>query len=282
VSKDPRPERSFLQMLRRAASALPDARKVRKLKDAPSYSSSSNGAILDSPGGRLIDAQEEERSRIAWELHEDLSQRMALLSTEIEQLAQLASLAAPEVSAGLREALIEVRDVSSKIHRLSYELHPCKLDRLGLATASMSLCKELSKEQGMHVECIFKNIPDTLPGKISLCLYRIIQESLRNVVKHSGACNATVEMYGSPSEIRLRITDEGVGFDPESVGRKRGLGLLSMRERLRLLGGTIAIESRPLCGTRIAAAVPLFASGAEPRRVLDGLQRAQGQDLPCR
>ncbi len=208
-------------------------------------------------GGQLIDAQEEERSRVAWELHDDLSQKMALLCTDTEQLAQLASPAVAEVSAGLREVVARIGELSSDIHRLAYELHPSKLDRLGLAAASMSLCRALSEQQGMHIECIFVNIPKSLPCRISLCLYRIIQESLRNVIEHSGASSATVELCGSAEEIRLSIADRGVGFDPESIRRKGGLGFLSMRERLRLVGGSISIKSQPTYGTRIDVTVPL-------------------------
>jgi PAS domain S-box-containing protein len=224
--------------------------------------------ILVDLGGRLINAQEEERIRIARELHDDLSQKIALLSIEIEQLAQLAPESVPEVGGGLRDVLIRVQEISSEIHRMAYELHPAKLDRLGLAAATLSLCKEVSRQQSVHLECAFKNIPDSLPRNISLCLYRVIQESLQNIIKHSGACNATLELYGSPSKIRLLITDEGVGFDPESAGKKGGLGLLSMRERLRVVGGTISIESQPLRGTRIDVAVPLIGDDRESRKGL--------------
>jgi signal transduction histidine kinase len=215
--------------------------------------------ILTDLGGRLINAQEEERSRIARELHDDLSQRMALLSIETEQLAQLASDTVPGLSAGLHKVLDGIQETLSDIHRLSYELHPSKLDRLGLPAAVLSLCKEISRHQSVQVECTFSDVPEPLPRNVSLCLYRVIQESLQNIIKHSGACTATVELYGNSSEVRLKISDEGVGFNPESVAKQRGLGLLSMRERLRLVGGTISIESRPLRGTRINVAVPIHA-----------------------
>ena len=229
-------------------------------------------------GGKLISAQEEERSRLARELHDNLSQRMALLAIEIEQVAQLVSPSAPEISSGFRELLTRVQEVSSEIHRLSHELHPSKLDRLGLAAASKSLCKEVSRQQGVHVKCDFKNVPDALPRNVSLCLYRIIQESLQNVIKHSGASNATVELHGSPSEIRLHINDHGVGFNPDSAGRKGGLGLLSMRERLRLVGGSISIRSKPSSGTRIDVTVPLAARGRKPTSGWG--DRAESQNLP--
>jgi signal transduction histidine kinase len=213
--------------------------------------------------GWLINAREEERTRIARELHDNLSQKMALLSIEIEQLAQLPPQSTTAVSAGLAKALGSAQDISSDIFRLSYASHPYKLDRLGLAAAALSLCKEFSRLQGLQVDCDFKNIPADLPHDIALCLYRVIQESLQNIAKHSGACNAVLELCGSPCEIRLCVEDEGVGFEPESASRKRGMGLLSMGERLRLVGGTISIESQPLRGTRITARIPLNAADAE-------------------
>ena len=236
--------------------------------------------ILVDLGGRLIAAQEEERSRIARELHDDLSQKMALLSIEIEQLAQLASKSVPDVGSSLQETLTRVQEISSEIHRLSYELHPSKLDRLGLAAASLSLCREISKQQSMEIECTFEGLPDPMPRDISLCLYRVIQESLQNVVRHSGASNARVELRGSPSEIRLRITDEGVGFNLETTRKKGGLGLLSMRERLRLVAGTISIESQPLRGTTINVAVPLVAGDRETRKGLNNWEDSNRNPLP--
>jgi PAS domain S-box-containing protein len=225
--------------------------------------------ILANLGGRLINAQEEERSRIARELHDDLSQKVALLSIEIEQLAQIASQSVPEVGVSLRQAFTRVQEVSAEIHRLSYELHPSKLDRLGLAAASLSLCKEISRQQSVHLECTFDGLTEPLPRNVSLCLYRVIQESLQNIVRHSGARSASVQLHGSPSAIQLEIADGGVGFNPESVSKKRGLGLLSMRERLRLVGGTISIESQPLRGTQIHVTVPLAQRDPGSGKVLN-------------
>jgi PAS domain S-box-containing protein len=216
-------------------------------------------------GGRLINAQEEERSRIARELHDNLSQDMALLSIEIEQLTQLPPNSEAAVNAGLHKVLHRVQGVSSEMHRMSYELHPSKLDRLGLAAATLSLCKELSSQQSLHVNCDFTNVPDSLPHDIALCIYRVVQESLQNIVKHSGAYDAVVELHGFPGEIRLRITDKGVGFNPELTKRKQGLGLLSMQERLRLVGGTMSIESQPLRGTQIDAVIPLREAHPESK-----------------
>jgi PAS domain S-box-containing protein len=229
---------------------------------------SKEAELLDL-SGRLIKAHEEERSRIARELHDDLSQQMALLSTDLDQLAQQAARSSPEISRGFGKAQRRAQSVFSELHRLSYEIHPSKLDRLGLAAASLSLCREVSKQQNLRLEFSFKDVPEPLPRDISLCLYRVIQESVRNIVKHSGAVQAEVELTGSPSEIRLRILDAGVGFNPDRVGEKGGLGLLSMRERLRLVRGTMVIESQPLRGTRITATVPLPVAGPASTREAD-------------
>jgi signal transduction histidine kinase len=157
----------------------------------------------------------------------------------------------------LREVFSRLQELSSEIHRISYELHPARLDRLGLAKAAMSLCRDISKQHRIHLNCTIKDIPDVIPRNVSLCLYRVIHESLQNIVKHSGARNATVEMHGSSSKIRLRIADKGVGFRVKSAEGKGGLGLLSMRERLRIVGGTISIQSQPSRGTRIDVTIPL-------------------------
>ena len=123
---------------------------------------------------------------------------MALLSVDLDQLAQLPPQSAAAVNAGLRKVLQKVQEASSEMHRMSYELHPSKLDRLGLAAATLSLCDEISRQQSLHVDCDFRNIPVTLPPHIALCLYRVVQESLQNIIKHSGSCNAAVELNGFP------------------------------------------------------------------------------------
>jgi PAS domain S-box-containing protein len=226
---------------------------------------SAEETLLDL-SGRLINAQEEERSRIARELHDDLSQEMALLSIEVELLAQRTSASAPEIEKSLHEVLARLQCVSSEIHRMSYEIHPSKLDRLGLAPALLSLCRDLAKQQSLQVECNFRDVPDSLPRDVSLCLYRVVQESLSNVLRHSGSLTASLDLIGSYSEICVRVADAGVGFNPESIRKKGTLGLLSMRERLRLVGGRISIDSHPLKGTTVDAVIPLTATDSGRNR----------------
>src|SRR6267154_1811491 len=208
-------------------------------------------------GGRLIATQEEERSRIARELHDDLSQNMALIQIALEELqSNLPDLSAT-AKGQLDDIARKVSDVSSDIHHLSHQLHPAKLDTLGLVAALASYCREFSKQHHLQIQFVEHDVPRSLPKNITLCIYRIVQEALWNVVKHSGTREVEIELTGSPVTIDLCVTDSGAGFDPELIQGKGGLGLISMRERLRLVGGELHIESQPSRGTRINAGVPI-------------------------
>ena len=213
--------------------------------------------------GRLINAQEEERTRIARELHDDLSQRMALLNVGLEQF----ELGMTRLSAASRQQLHDIaeisEEVSSIIHNLSHQLHPSKLDTLGLVASLTGLCREFSAQYHLQAQFFHHNFPGRIPKDVTLCLFRIVQEALRNVVKHSGAGEAQVELSGHNKGIDLCISDSGTGFSPDSAQRYTGLGLVSMRERLRLVGGQLSIESEPLHGTRIRVHVPLTATVEE-------------------
>ncbi|MFZ0580932.1 MAG: PAS domain S-box protein [Candidatus Acidiferrales bacterium] len=212
--------------------------------------------------GRLISAQEEERSRIARELHDDFSQRLALLAIQLGQASQ----SLPHTDKALSDSLLAMwertTELSADIHKLSHQLHSSKLHHLGLLAAAKSLCEETGKQHHVQIEFLHCEMPEEISPDMGLCFFRIVQEALNNIVKHSGAKQAHVEFVGSPSMIRLRIVDAGVGFDPTSMAARGGLGLASMRERLRLLGGTIALHSSPMEGTEIVAEVPLTQTGA--------------------
>jgi PAS domain S-box-containing protein len=215
-----------------------------------------NEAELRDLSGRLIAAQEEERSRIARELHDGLNQRMALLSIELEQLK-------PDIErpAAMRRRLgklqEQVKEISADIHRLSYKLHPAKLDHLGLAAAIESLCKELTDSGKLSVDVQHRGSRSEIPGDVKLCVFRIAQEALRNCARHSSALSVQVVLNQTRDTIRLSVSDNGVGFDPESDQIKKGLGFISMKERLRLVEGDLQIYSQPLRGTRIEVRVPL-------------------------
>jgi signal transduction histidine kinase len=208
-------------------------------------------------GSRLIGAQEEERRRIARELHDGLNQKMALLSIELEQFAQRI----PDWQSSLRVCVQDLwattQEISSEIHRLSYQLHPFKLDQLGLVAAVKSFCDELTEHQEITIEFRHREIPATLPNAVTLCLFRIVQEALRNVIKHSGSREAQVVLERVGQSICLSVSDTGRGFDTVSPKMQNGLGFISMRERLRSVGGEVSIHSQPSRGTQIEVSIPL-------------------------
>jgi len=215
-------------------------------------------AALRDLGGRLIAAHEDERARIARELHDDLSQRMALLSISLEQYIEQM----PELPLTGRQTLRDILElasaVSADIHSLSHQLHSSKLDTLGLVGAIEALCKEFSRQHHLRINFVHDGIQLQLPKDVTLCLFRIAQEALRNVAKHSGAVEADVELSGQRDRIDLCVSDPGIGISAESAKGGRGLGLVSMRERLRLVGGQLTIESKPSHGgTRVLVRVPL-------------------------
>lgn len=205
--------------------------------------------------GRLITTQEEERSRIARELHDDLSQRMALLQIGLEQLQGLAGLL-PQAQQELEKMTEMTAEMSSDIANLSHQLHPAKLGLLGLVGSLQALCREFTEQHKLQVQFLHRDVPGQLPKDVTLYLYRITQEALRNVAKHSGAPEAEVKLSGSVDEIELCISDSGQGFDVKSAKEGSGLGIISMRERLRLIGGHLSVESEPSHGTRIRVRIP--------------------------
>jgi PAS domain S-box-containing protein len=207
-------------------------------------------------GGRLISAQEEERSRVARELHDDVNQRMAVLSIQLEQFQQDLHMSF-DLSQRFQNLQEQVQEISRDIRGLSYRLHPSKLDCLGLGAAVKSLCAELKESGRLQIEFQQARVPASLPQDITLCVFRIAQEALGNCVKHSGARTVAVLLEKTNNEIHLSVSDNGCGFDPESVLNKKGLGFISMRERLRLVDGCIHIHTRPLRGTRVEVSVPL-------------------------
>ncbi|MDX6710436.1 MAG: hypothetical protein QOH96_1452 [Blastocatellia bacterium] len=209
--------------------------------------------------GRLIRVQEEERSRIARELHDDINQKLALLSIELEQFSECPANRPSEVRKCAKALWRRAQNLSSDIQRISYNLHPSKLDHLGLVAAVKSLCHEVSVHRALAVDFTSHDIPQEIPRDVSLCIFRIAQEALRNVIRHSGSATAQVELVWSLNELNLRVTDSGSGFEPGKAKSKQGLGLISMQERLRLVGGKLVIRSKPSHGTQVEARVPLRA-----------------------
>ena len=218
---------------------------------------------LSELSGRLIHAQEEERARIARELHDDLGQRMALLQINVERLKQDTA----ELSSKPRHELNNIAELtsecSSELHDISRQLHPSRLDTLGLVTTLRSFCKEFSLQHNLRVQFVHQEVPERVPKDISLCLFRVVQEALRNVVKHSGAAEVRVELTRHDEQIDLCISDAGAGFDTGFAKADVGLALISMRERLRLVGGHLSIESEVSHGTRIRTRIPLPSTAGQ-------------------
>jgi signal transduction histidine kinase len=208
---------------------------------------------------RLIEAQEQERARIARELHDDTSQRLATLVMNIEQLRD----DLPEHAVELRNRVNHIRNhmlnLSNDIRTLAHELHPPGMEFLGLTGAARGFCTEFAEHQKVEVELKTNDVPSDLPTDISMCLFRILQEALHNSRKHSGVRRFIVHLWGTSDEVHLRVADGGAGFDVELAGKGPGLGLISMRERAKLLDGTFDIESHPKVGTTIHVCLPFRA-----------------------
>ena len=219
---------------------------------------------LAGVGRRLFDAQEQERTRIARELHDDFAQRLALVAVELDQLHQELP-SPPEIRSRMRELQRQTSAIATDIQTLSHELHSANLEYLGIAAAMRGFCKEFGKQQKAEIDFKTHDLPSPLSPDISLCLFRVLQEALHNWAKHSGVRHVEVELSGTSDEIHLMVNDSGVGFDSEAVKASGGLGLISMEERVKLLKGTFSVESEPEGGTTIHARVPL-SSDSKPMR----------------
>jgi PAS domain S-box-containing protein len=212
---------------------------------------------LASLSGRLIEAQEAERTRIARELHDDINQRLAMVAVNLKTLKR--DLPNPEAETGQRieGVCAQVSELESDVQSLSHRLHSSKLEYLGLEAASSSFCRELSERQNAKIDFRCQGSLDEVSAEVSLCLFRVLQEALHNALKYSGVDQFQVSLIGTSNEIRMQVHDSGAGFDPDIARNGHGLGLTSMKERLRLVHGQLAIESKPQFGTTVIARVPL-------------------------
>jgi PAS domain S-box-containing protein len=215
---------------------------------------------LNSISGRLIEAQEQERARIARELHDDFSQRIALLAIELDMLKR----DIPDLNGDTLNRMEDLREhaveMGSDIQALSHELHSSALDHLGIVVAMRGFCQEFGQKQKLKIDFKSTDLPSPVSPDVALCLYRVLQEALHNAAKHSRASKFNVQFLGMPGEIRLTVSDDGVGFDVEAVNKGRGLGLISMRERVKLVKGTFSIVSKLNDGTEIDVRIPVRAT----------------------
>jgi PAS domain S-box-containing protein len=202
---------------------------------------------------KLIETQEQERTRIGRELHDDINQRLAMLAIELEQLQDNPS----EVRSRVQELRKQTIEISDDVQALSHELDSSKLERLGAIRGMRSWCGEFAERQGIQVEFKSPEAKISLPREIGLCLFRVLQEALHNAAKYSGVKRMEVQLREDAGEIHLLVSDLGRGFELETAMQGRGLGLTSMQERVRLINGIIEIQSKPMGGTTIHVRVPL-------------------------
>jgi len=203
-------------------------------------------------GRKLIASQEQERARIGRELHDDINQQLAMLALEMQQIVENPSLVQSR-GPGLRTQL---GNISADVQALSHDLHSSKLEYLGVVTGIKSWCREFAQRHKIDID-FTSDVSRPLPMEIGLTLFRVLQEALHNSVKHSGAMRVEVVMQEHPADVELTIHDSGKGFDVEQAMQGAGLGLTSIRERVRLVNGTITIDSKPTLGTSIRVHVPL-------------------------
>jgi PAS domain S-box-containing protein len=217
--------------------------------------------MLRDVNRRLIAAQEDERARIARELHDHLSQQLALLAIDLQRLSMQPPETPEEMTAALHEEWRRTAEIASDVHAISHRLHPSKLETLGLVTTLRAHCRDMSR-QSLIAHFSEHAVPPNPPDDVALCLFRVAEEALTNVLRHSGGGEAYVSLIGSPFDIILRVADSGCGFDIDAGG---GIGLVGMRERLESINGTLTITSTPGMGTVVEARVPL--STAPPGEV---------------
>ncbi len=211
--------------------------------------------------GRLLAAAEEERARIALELHDDLNQQLAILGLDLGRLERQARDTPAEFGDRVQSLQDRVGKLSDDVRGLAYRLHPSVLDYLGLEAALESECAQFSSRERMRADFTAVDVPEDVPQDVALCLYRIAQEGLRNAARHASSPRATVALVGDSSGIRLRVKDYGRGFDPSLQSVHHGLGIVGMQERARLVSGRLTVESRPGHGTVVEVWVPLSSEG---------------------
>jgi signal transduction histidine kinase len=215
---------------------------------------------LSTVSQKLIEAQEEERSWIARELHDDINQRLALLVVTLDVLTK----DLPASSNGLKEmidrATKELTDVSTDVQALSHHLHSSRLEHLGLAKTAASFCREMSDRHQVQIDFRAENVPSDLSKEASLCLFRVLQEALQNAIKYSGSPRYQITLSGQSMVIDLTVQGWGKGFRMDEAMKAGGIGLISMNERLKLVNGEVSIDSQPGRGAIIRARVPRPAS----------------------
>jgi PAS domain S-box-containing protein len=208
-------------------------------------------------GGRLLSAEDQERARIARELHDDIGQRLSMVSIDLGLVQSTAAASMEEFRCTMSEAKKQISEIVQDISAMSHGLHSYVLDSRGLAAASADFCKNLEARRKVVINFRSRNVPQELPREMSLSLFRVLQEALQNGLKYSGVKAFEVTLFGSSRNVELTVRDEGRGFDVKEVMKRSGLGLTSMQERMKLIGGDFSIDSRVPGGTTIRAQLPI-------------------------
>jgi PAS domain S-box-containing protein len=206
---------------------------------------------------RLINAQEAECRRIGRELHDSIGQSLAVITMDVERTRSSLIDPSTDTDARLARLCTTLKSLGRDVANLSQRVHSSKLDILGLAIAIKAISREFSEQYQVQACCKCSEVPGNLSPDVSLCLFRVAQEALHNIAKHSQASKISIELKGTSDSLHLDITDDGVGFVQKGPSARHGLGLISMRERLHLIGGTFIITTEPGSGTRIHATVPM-------------------------
>jgi signal transduction histidine kinase len=219
---------------------------------------------LSRDNARLIEGLEQERTRIAREIHDDIGSSLAILGIELLRAGKPVSGTPGQRHPGIPEIYQKFQELSSRVSRISHQLHPPTLEYLGLAKAIEKECREFTEKRRMPVSFSCNDIPARLDPIVALSLLRVVQEALHNAAKHSRATRVAVDVIAAPTTLTLQVSDDGIGFDVEQSRLAPGIGLISMRERMRLIGGHFEIRSQPGKGTNITCRAPLAQTVTAP------------------
>jgi len=212
---------------------------------------------LRALAGQLLTAQETDRRRISRDLHDDINQHLAMLQMDLRRMQKDPSNDPQPLRDGIRRVADDLAAISGDVRQMAYRFHPSILDDLGLVKAVARLVEEISERTGIPISFVHKDPAGILPSEVTICIYRVIQECLSNI-RHAKASQVEVELIGESDGVSLSVRDNGVGFDSSQRAHRNGhLGLLSMKERVRLVRGTFNVESTPLKGTEIRVNIPL-------------------------
>lgn len=233
------------------------ASKRRKRAVQPRF----NQRELHTAYARRICAEEAERSQIARNLHDDIGQRLAVLTMKLDALADSLSSVEPELKKRIQEVSSDAIDLARDVQSISRTLDAPGIEHLGLGPAASRFCRTVSEQLKVAIQFSTHDLPGDLPRDIGVCVFRVLQEAVRNAVTHSGARHIRATLRCTAGEIHLEVTDTGSGFDESARAGRSGLGLIIMRARVGLEGGQLAIESKAGAGTTVRARVPLHVSG---------------------